>query len=184
MRLNYRPTATTFSRLFVFLFGKALFLAAGTQKDGSDTAYAYPGHPDLIRQQSWNLPTGVVGNGYNYIGWCEYPPGTGCPVSPPPQYQWRVRALTHKSAATDNKIGARAQGYDRCSSSSPWLASMDTTWKYKYSGSTSVPAGYTYGQFLDCPEQGEGHFYRNTTSHLYTQNNPYMNTTRTINVFP
>jgi hypothetical protein len=116
------------------------------------------------------------------MGLCDdYIPPTSCPSSPDPRRQWRVYANTAKSAATDNKIGARVVGYDGCGTAGPWTQRIDTGWSYSGAGATSKSTPVKYGSYGgDNCTPPNLHHYRVVSSHLFTNNNPFLNTTKTL----
>jgi hypothetical protein len=165
-------------RFTPIIVGKVLALVTMATKEVS-VGHGYPINSDNLHTQSWNLSDGATGTGKNYQGFCDQP--SSCPATPaPPDHQWRVYSITHKSANTDNKIGARAAGYESCSSQNgPWTLDMDLGWYYNYSGHQDIGTPAEYGIYTDCPS---GHYYRSLSSHLFTNNNPYENQTFTIDI--
>lgn len=157
--------------ILAIIFGKAVALAVAAGKEAGP-ARAYPTQPDYYQQTVQTLPDQATGTLGHSTGFGE----SG-------GFDWRVYGYTDKNPATNNKIGARDIGYDRCNPTDPWTQSMDTGWTYAYSGARNVTNPPKYGIFANCG-QTQQHQYRNTSSHLFTNNNPTMNTTQNYTTYP
>lgn len=159
---------STLELLSVIVVGKALAIASVASKE-NPSALAYPQDPDLVVTQTYTLASGVTGHATHWTGWGQ----SG-------GFDWRVKAYSDKNPKTDNKIGARGVGYDRCNPTDAFSLRMDTGWTYAGAGQFSATTPYKYGTYQDCPPTGGGHVYKHTSSHLFTNNNPYLNTTKTF----